>query len=195
MSPQVCKGQLGERSARLPVLRGISACLPSPRAALSFLPADALEGTPYPTFFVNHIPPSSPLLLLSPPSLHPTHILCWLTYGQACVPGNQSKDQLIVPEWNSSLLSSTRLLPLTLLHAQTQPIWKPPISCYQPGLRLGSGHSGIQHLLEWSPDTLPRQHWFGPFSLALLHQTGTSPVVSLSPCVNRLPVRKGSLMP
>ena len=137
MSPRVCKGQLGERSARLPVLRGISACLPSPRAALSFLPADALEGSPYPTFFVNHIPPSSPLLLLSPPSLHPTHIMCWLTYGQACVPGNQSKDQLIVPEWNSSLLSSTRLLPLTLLHAQTQPIWKPPISCLSAWTEAG----------------------------------------------------------
>ena len=190
MSPQVCKGQLwgkvckaacSERNFSLPSLSQGSTEFSS-SWCFGRHPTPHLLCEPHPTFL------SSSLIISPFPPPHTDLVLIDLWPGMCT---RESIKRLIDCSWVEQLSPLLhKSAASNILHAQTQPIWKPPISSYQSGLGLGSGHSGIQHLLEWSPDTLPRQHWFGPFSLALLHQTGTSPVVSLFLC-EQAPSQKG----
>ena len=132
------------------------------------------------------------LLFLSPSLLPHTDAELTKEHCQASVPGNQSKD----PSLHRSPLSwPPQGCRLCFLRAKPEPVGKAFCTSHRSGLRPASERSGP-----------PRQLLLGGLTLCQVspgpadfpqHSSAEPrlPLLALSPCLNGLPVRKGSLKP
>lgn len=181
-SPEMGRGSAKislEKAVWLPKAAGFQqkspASLSSFWAALSFL--QRCSGRQHKLFgtFSTFLFASSFSLLPS----YPTQILCWLTNIRRFI--YEGIDQKIPTHTGQLCALLHKVCLWHFLHAQTEPVCKAAASSsYQSGPRPASGHSGSTGSCPWSPDTLPRQHGPGWFSLALICWTQTSPAGSLS---------------
>ena len=184
LGPTCYKGQLGKNTAWLPVaacfLQESSASLSSCRAALTFLPADALEGTMSSSWHIFH---PAPFLPLSPS--HPTQILCWLTnivqlMYQRINQKISSHTEQVSPLLHKAAASDISCMPRLSLFGSLPP---PPITL-DSGLHLGTQGSSSCCLEPWH-SAMSTLAWLISLSTHLLNPN--------FPCWLSLPVWMGSL--